>query len=310
MLADHNFTRRIKSDGLLLLTSIVWGSGFVAQRIAAGSMGSYTFNAGRFILGAVIVFAAAGFKWRGEKDQIRWMALAGFLLFCASTLQQLGMKTTTAGNAGFITSLYVVIIPLILMIFARQKISLVVWIAVGLASTGALLLSTGGKFQPAPGDWLVLAGSFFWAGHVILVGYRGRQSDPLTFTFGQFAVAAIFNLLFATIFDYGEYTPQPEAWWALLYSAIVPVGIGFTFQIIGQRHAPPIDAALIFSLEAVFAALAGFLILNEQLLPIQLLGCVLILLAITITQINTYRINSSLTQPGNNAQDNTSEKLL
>lgn len=289
MQADHPYSRRIKFDGLLVLTSLVWGSGFVAQRIAAASMGSYTFNAGRFILGAVIVFTVAGFRWQVQKDQLRWVGLAGFVLFCASTLQQLGMETTTAGNGGFITSLYVVIIPFLLWIFARQKIGAVTWVAIGLAALGALLLSTGGKYQPARGDWLVLAGAFFWAGHVLLVGTRGRQSDPLMFTVGQFAVAAAINLIFALLIDYGKSAPQPEAWLALLYSAVVPVGIGFTLQVIGQRHAPPIDAALIFSLEAVFAALIGYLILNENLLPIQLLGCGLILSAIIITQINSYK---------------------
>ncbi|MHB8193916.1 MAG: DMT family transporter [Bellilinea sp.] len=289
MQADQPYSRRIKFDGFLVLTALVWGSGFVAQRIAAASMGSYTFNAGRFILGAVIVFSVAGFRWQVQKDQLRWMGLAGLVLFCGSTLQQLGMKTTTAGNAGFLTSLYVVIIPFLLLVFARQKIQAVIWVAIGLAALGALLLSTGGQYQPAPGDWLVLAGALFWAAHVIIVGTRGRQSEPLMFTVGQFAVAAVINLIFALLFDYGKTAPQPEAWLALLYSAVVPVGIGFTLQVIGQRHAPPIDAALIFSLEAVFAALIGYLILNERLLPIQLLGCGLILLAIIITQINSYK---------------------
>lgn len=289
MRAIKDNIQRIKSDGLLLLASILWGSGFVAQRIAAASMGSFMFNASRFILGAMVVFTVSGFKWRGERAQYGWMGLTGILLFSASTLQQMGMVTATAGNAGFITSLYVVIIPIFLTVFARKKIHPAVWLAVILAVSGTLLLSTGGKFQPAPGDWLMLISAFFWAGQVLLVGYRGSRSDPISFTIGEFTVAAILNLLFALVFDFGKYNPLPEAWWSVLYSAAIPVGIGFTLQVIGQRNAPPIHAALIFSLEAVFAALAGYLFLDERLLAIQLVGCGLILLAIFLAQINLYR---------------------
>lgn len=279
----------VKSDAWLLLASILWGSGFAAQRIAAASMGSFMFNAARFLLGAIIVFTITGFKWQGNRSQFRGMALTGVLLFLASLFQQMGMETTTAGNAGFITSLYVVIIPLFLMIFGKKKIKPAIWLAIGLAVLGALLLSTGGKFEPAPGDWLMLISAFFWAGQVLLVGHFGRQSEPLTFTVGEFSIAAALNLVFTVLFELGNYQPLPEAWLSVLYSAVVPVGIGFTLQVIGQRSAPPIHAALIFSLEAVFAALTGYLVLDERLIPIQFLGCVLILLAIILAQINMYK---------------------
>lgn len=301
--------QRIKADGLLLLASVLWGSGFVAQRIAAESMGSFMFNAGRFLLGTVIVFAASGFKWRGNKSQFRGMALTGVLLFLASLFQQMGMKTTTAGNAGFITSLYVVIIPIVLMIFTKKKIQPVVWAAVGLAVLGALFLSTGGKFEPAPGDWLMLISAFFWAGQVLMVGHYGRRSDPITFTVGEFVVAAGLNLVFALLFDAGNYHPLPEAWWSILYSAIVPVGIGFTLQVIGQRDAPTIHAAIIFSLEAVFAALAGYLFLDERLGAVQLLGGGLILLAIVLAQVNIYKQPADLNISNAGENDIITEKL-
>jgi len=302
-------TQRLKSDALLLLASILWGSGFVAQRIASASMGSFMFNAGRFLLGAVFVFAVTGFKWRGNRSQLRGIALTGVLLFLASLFQQMGIETTTAGNAGFITSLYVVIIPLFLMVFGKKKIQPAIWLAVGMAVLGALLLSTGGKVEPAPGDWLMLISAFFWAGQVLLVGHYGSQSDSLAFTIGEFTIAAVLNLIFALVFEFGNYQPLPEAWWSILYSAAVPVGIGFTLQVIGQRYAPPIHAALIFSLEAVFAALAGYLVLNERLLPIQLLGCGLILLAIILAQVNIYKSSAANAQIEPVSQDIISENL-
>lgn len=305
----NNNVQRIKSDGILLLASILWGSGFVAQRIAAASMGSFTFNAGRFILGAIIVFAVTGFKWRGEKSQFRWMAWTGVLLFLASTFQQMGMETTTAGNAGFITSLYVVFIPVFLMVVKKKQIQPIVWLAVGLAVAGALLLSTGGKYEPAPGDWLMLISAFFWAGQVLMVGTFGSRSDSISFTIGEFTIAAVLNLVLALLFDFGKYQPLPAAWWSVLYSAAIPVGIGFTLQVIGQRNAPPIHAALIFSLEAVFAALAGYLFLDERLGLIQLLGCVLILFAVILAQLSLYRQTSASREAAVIQEDNISEHL-
>lgn len=284
MQAASTSSLRIKYDGFLLLASLIWGSGFVAQRVAADSMGSFTFNGLRFFLGFIILLAISGFKKKIVKDQWRWVILAGFLLYGASALQQFGLLTTTAANAGFITSLYVVIIPFALWVFACQKIKPVIWAAVGLAAIGTLLLSTGGIFDPAVGDWFELAGAFLWAGHVLVVGFYGKNSDALAFSMGQFGIAAALNLISAGILEWGNYTPRPAAWWGVLYSGIFPVSIAFTLQVLGQRRAPVIDAALIFSLEAVFAALFGYWLLNEDLLPVQLIGCGLILAALLLAQ--------------------------
>lgn len=284
MQAASTSSLRIKYDGFLLLASLIWGSGFVAQRVAADSMGSFTFNGLRFFLGFIILLAISGFKKKIVKGQWRWVILAGFLLYGASALQQFGLLTTTAANAGFITSLYVVIIPFALWVFARQKIKPVIWAAVSLAAIGTLLLSTGGIFDPAVGDWFELAGAFLWAGHVLVVGFYGKNSDALAFSMGQFGIAAALNLISAGILEWGNYTPRPAAWWGVLYSGIFPVSIAFTLQVLGQRRAPVIDAALIFSLEAVFAALFGYWLLNEDLLPVQLIGCGLILAALLLAQ--------------------------
>jgi len=278
-------TQRIKSDLLLIVASIIWGSGFIAQSIGAESMGSFTFNLGRFGLGALLLLFVSRFKFKIARKQIRWVILAGFFLFAASAAQQIGLETTSVGNAAFITSLYVVFLPIILWIAGLQKVHAVTWISVGVAAVGALLLSTGGKFDPAPGDWFELVGAFLWAGQILVIGYFGKHSDPLAFSIGEFTAAAGFNLVCTVLFEWGKYTPEPAAWLAVLFSGVFPVAIAFTLQVYGQRKAPPVDAALIFSLEAVFAAIFGYFILGEQLLPVQLFGCGLILAAILIGQL-------------------------
>lgn len=276
--------QRIKTDGLLLFVSAVWGSGFVAQRIASESMGHFTFNGVRFFLGALFLLTLVRFRLRIERSDLRWVLFAGGLLFGASTFQQVGIKTTTAANAGFITGLYVVIIPIILFFFGRQRIHWSTWTAAILAVIGALFLSTGGQFEPAPGDWYELAGAFLWAAHVIVVGKMARQMDALQFSIGQFLITGVLNALCGLFFETGT-SPLPAAWLSVLYSAIFPVGLGFTLQVIGQKTAHTTDAAIIFSMEAVFAALAGYLFLNEILVPLQLLGCAFILAAMLLAQL-------------------------
>ncbi len=276
---------RLKSDGLLLFTSAIWGSGFVAQRIASESMGSFTFNGARFGLAALILFALIRFQWKVNRKQLIWTVIAGSLLFGGSMFQQLGIETTSVANASFITSLYVVMIPLALVIFGRQHVNWITWAAVALAVAGTLFLSTGGKFQPAIGDLLEFVGAIFWTGQVIFIGKVSKEMDSLAFTFGQFATCALLNLVFSLFFDLGHTSPLPAAWLSVLYSAIFPAAIGFTLQVIGQRNAPTTDAAIIYSMEAVFGALCAFLFLHEALEPLQVLGCLLILAAIILSQL-------------------------
>ncbi len=289
MQETHYSAQRIKSDLLLLLASVIWGSGFIAQRIAANSMGSFLFNGGRFLLGVIILLIVTRFRPKIKRKQFRWVFLAGLLLFGASALQQIGLETTSVGNAAFITSLYVVFIPIILWLFGYQKIKPVIWVAVGIATIGALLLSTGGKFKPAPGDLFEFIGAVVWAGQILIIGIFGKHSDALGFTIGEFAVAAGLNMICAGLFEWGNLAPQPDAWWAMLFSGIFPVTIAFTIQVYGQRSAPPIDASLIFSLEAVFAAIFGYWLLNESLRPVQVIGCILILGALLLAQSVNFR---------------------
>jgi drug/metabolite transporter (DMT)-like permease len=287
---------RLKADLTLLVVAIIWGSAFVAQRIA-GQMGSvYLFNAARYLLAALAVFPLA---LRVDKvpvlltnippSQYKWMLIAGFLLFLGSALQQVGVVYTTAGNAGFITGLYVVLVPIALFIVWREKPGWMSIVAVGLAGVGAFLLSTGGSFEVRAGDLLVLISALFWTFHVIVLGKYASQFEAMTFSVGQLFICGILNFSLGVIVE-----PFPPFNWALtgavVYTAFFSLALAYTLQIWAQRHTPPADAALLLSLESVFAVLSGWIFLDERLALIQIAGCVLIFVAVLLSQIKAWTL--------------------
>ncbi len=276
---------RLKSDFILLLVAFIWGSAFAAQRVAADHLGPFIFNALRFFVAVIVLLPIARFRLKVERGILPWVVLAGTALFTASALQQAGMQYTTAGNAGFITGLYVVLVPLVMVIFLRQPVSRWTWVAALIATIGTLLLSTGGELKLNPGDLLELVGAGAWAVHVLLVGWLARRTDVLSFVILQNLVSAVLNVAFSLFTDISTLPGLLPAAWAVLYTGVFSIGVGYALQGMGQRHAPPTDAALILSLEAVFAALFGFFFLDERLLPIQILGCVMILAAIVQVQL-------------------------
>jgi len=277
---------RLQADILLLLTAAVWGSGFIAQRIAAPNMNIFIFNGGRFLLGAFLLFPLIRFRLQIAKSNLTGVILAGILLFSAGAFQQAGMITTTAGNAGFITGLYVIFVPIFLWFIWREKQRWNVWVAAFIAVFGMLLLSTGGELKLAPGDRLELIGAVLWALHVIVVGKTVQGLHPLHFAIGQFLVCAILNFSTGLITDPKGFTQISSLWWTILYNGIASVAIGFTLQGVAQKFAPPTDAALILSMEAVFAAVFGFLFLSERFSNEQLIGGILVMAAILLAQIN------------------------
>jgi len=214
------------------------------------------------------------------------MLLAGVILFGAHGLQQAGLVTTSIGNASFITGLYVVLVPVILFVFWKKHIHWLSWVAVGVATIGVMLLSLQGELKLTPGDGLVLIGAVMWAMHIILVGRLARLgTDILWFSVIQFTVCGLLNFFLAVVLDPQGFTSLVASWQVVLYSAIFPIGLGFSLQIAGQKQAPPVDAAIILSMEAVFATLFGFLFLNELLTARQLFGCLLILIAMILAQL-------------------------
>jgi len=288
---------RLKADLTLLLVSILWGSAFVAQRVAGQMGGVYYFNGLRYLLAALVVLPFAlrvrrivpqGDASRNPpREQIKWMFIAGFLLFIASALQQAGMQFTTAGNAGFITSLYVVLIPIVLFLFWRERQHWTSIVAVALAGAGAFLLSTGGKFEVRAGDALELGGALFWAVHVIVLGKFASKFEAVSFSVGQLAVSGVLNLLVGVFVEDGITLHAPIVF-AIAYTAFLSLGLSYTLQVWAQKHTPPADAALILSLESVFAVLAGWLILDERLASLQIFGCVMIFIAVLLAQVRAW----------------------
>ena len=282
---------RLTSDLFLLLAAFIWGGGFAAQRAGAVHMGFFGFNSIRFLLAGIILLPFVWKRFRKQRGNLHWILISGLILFAGSSLQQAGLETTTAGSAGFITGVYVIIIPILLLIFWRQPTSAATWIAAFAALGGTYLLSTGGKsFTPSPGDLLVLVGALVWALHVIVVGFAVKIMDVMAFSAGQFLVCGLLHLGMSTVSEPVTVEAVSASLWPLLYAGLFSAALGFTCQAIGQRGAPPADAALILSLEAVFAALAGALLLGEQMSPLQYLGCGIILAAILFAQLAAYQI--------------------
>ena len=291
---------RLKADITLFVISIIWGSAFVAQRVA-GQLGSvYLFNGARYLLAGLIVLPFIKMKASISREQYKWMFAAGFLLFLAAALQQVGIVYTTAGNAGFITSLYVVLVPLVIFIGWRERPHWLAVVAVGSAVGGAYLLSTGGRlalsltegFEVRIGDALELVGALFWALHVALLGKFASRFDPMSFSAGQLIICGILNLILGLFIEEPMFTKPLVG--AIIYTAVLSLGLCYTLQVWAQKHTPPADAALILSLESVFAVVSGWLLLNEKLAPVQIFGCFLIFVAVMLSQFKERKPQSKI----------------
>ena len=285
---------RLKADLSLLLVSIIWGSAFVAQRVA-GQLGSvYLFNGARYLLAALVVWPFAvrvrhlsNAAHTIPRPQYQWMFVVGSVLFGGSAVQQLGLLYTTAGNAGFITSLYVVLVPILLFLFWREKAHWLSIVAVVLAGIGAFFLSTAGSFVVQLGDLIEFVGALFWTVHVIMLGKYASRFEPLSFSVGQLIVCGLLNLAVG-VFVERSLPLNLALLSAVAYTAFFSLGLCYTLQVWAQRHTPPADAALILSLESVFAVLSGWLLLDERLAPLQIFGCVLIFVAVLLSQLKEW----------------------
>ena len=284
---------RLRADLVLLLVAVLWGSAFAAQRIA-GQLGSvFMFNGARFLLAALMLLPFIKQRRAGPRQWL-WMIAAGLILFMASALQQAGLITTNAGNAGFITSTYVVLVPFVLWIGWAQPPTWRASLAVILAAAGAFLLSTSGHFVVYSGDLLEAVSAVFWSLHVVIIGKYAARFDPVAFSCGQLFVGGLLNLLGGSFF---EGTAMPLVWpliSAIFYTAVFSLGLGYTLQVWAQRQTPPTDAAIILSLESVFAGLAGWVLLREGVTLVQGFGCILILGGVFISQLTRWsRIEKS-----------------
>jgi len=281
-----------KYELLLLMVSIIWGSTFVVQQIGMQKgLGPMTFNALRFALGSlslipVIIWRKKNLSTPAAETKFPYAGsiCAGIFLFGAAAFQQIGLQFTSAANSGFITAFYILFVPLVGMFFGR-KIQKSLWGAILICLIGFYLLSVTGSFQVSKGDWLTLICAIIWAGHILVIDHIVDKGDSIQIACIQTAVCAILSALCALLFEHCSWTQVKAASAAIAYAGFVSVGIAYTLQVVCQKYCPPAPAAIIMSLESVFAALFGYLVLKQTLTPRAILGCFLILLGVLIAQL-------------------------
>ncbi|MEA1605292.1 DMT family transporter [Pseudomonas spirodelae] len=284
----------LRADLLMLVTAMIWGSSFVAQRLGMDSIGPFLYTGLRFALAAVILLPVLRLlesRTRStaavvplNRQLLRGGVLMGLALALGINLQQVGLLFTSVTNSGFITGLYVIVVPL-LGLFIGHKTGLGIWLGACLAVVGMFLLSVGEGFHVASGDWLQLAGAFVWGVHVLLVGFFAGRHDPLRLALVQFITCAVISLVLALIFEEIQLHAIIAAGPALLYGGVIGVAVGFTLQVVAQKDAIASHAAIILSLEAVFAAIAGAWLLGESLELRGYFGCALMFAGMLLAQL-------------------------
>ncbi len=292
--------KELKSSLLLLLTAMIWGFAFVAQRAGMDHLGAFTYNGIRFGLGSlslipvIRIFSNTNMDTKDEIEDdnkliFKYGLMAGIVLFIAASLQQVGLIYTTAAKAGFITTLYIVLVP-ILGLFIKQKTSINIWIGALVATLGLYFLSINENFSIGFGDLLQLIGAVFWAIHIIIIGFFTRKVNSLKLSSMQFATCSVFSFVLAFIFEDIQMVNIINAMIPILYGGLMSVGIAYTLQVVAQKHARPSHAAIAMSMESVFAAIGGILLLGERLPARGFLGCLLMLLGMLISQAENFNI--------------------
>lgn len=276
---------------LLLATAAIWGLGFVAQRLGMEFLGPFGFNGVRFLIGAVSMVPLIW--WVSRRDTLKGLAdlswlyqglPVGLLLFVGASLQQVGMVYTTAAKAGFITGLYIILVP-VLGLALRHPTSFTTWLGGAIAVIGLYQLSLGDDFSVNVGDLLNLIGAFVWAAHLLWIDVAAKKESAVLLAAVQFTVCGLLSLLIACWFEPISVSAVVATSGPLLYAGVVSVGLAYTLQIMAQRRAHPAHAAIILSLEAVFAALGSVWLLQEPLSPRAIGGCALMLVGMLLSQV-------------------------
>ncbi|MCG6959448.1 DMT family transporter [bacterium BMS3Abin03] len=285
----------MKSNILLLITAIIWGFAFVAQRAGMEYLGPFLFNAIRFVLGSASLIPLLIYnkkrKFKKEKllsfnnkHYVYGSIIMGIVLFIASAFQQMGIVYTDAGKAGFITGLYIILVP-IFGLFVGQSTSKVTWIGAVVAIAGLYFLSVTENFTIDIGDFLVLISAIFWAAQILIVGFLSVRVDSIQLAFTQFLICSLLSFIAALFTEIINLTDIIDATIPILYAGLCSVGIAYTLQIVAQKTAHPANAAIIMSLESVFAVIGGWLVLSESIPLRGLFGCGLMLLGMIISQL-------------------------
>lgn len=289
--------QQIKSSLILLLTATIWGVAFVAQSVGMEYIGPFTFNAIRCVLGGMVlipvILVLKKKKETGAENQEKedrktlWMGgiACGVILCIASNLQQFGIMEASVGKSGFFTALYIVMIPVI-GIFIGKRPGIKLWFCVALAVVGMYLLCMkDGSFTIERADIMLLLCALAFSFHILVVDYFSPKVDGVKMSCIQFFVCGVLSAVGMLFTEAPDISNIQAAWLPLLYAGLLSCGVGYTLQIVGQKGINPVIASLIMSLESVISALAGWVILGQVLSPKEILGCVLMFVAIIITQI-------------------------
>lgn len=296
-------SKKMQSNILLLFTALIWGSAFVAQKSGMDYIEPFTFNGLRTLIGGLVLIPVVllmnksgskvaqeealtpAEKTKKNKDLLIGGICCGLALFAASSFQQFGVSYTTAGKAGFITTLYVVVVP-VLSILLRKRVRPIMWLCVLLGAIGLYLLCmTDASFTIAFGDMLVLLCAVCFAVHIMTVDHFVAKNDGIKLSCIQFLTAGIVGIVCMFIFESPDINAILDCWLPLLYAGMLSCGIGYTFQVVGQKHAEPTVASLIMSLESVFAVVFGAILLHETMSVRELSGCAIIFVAVIISQL-------------------------
>jgi drug/metabolite transporter (DMT)-like permease len=287
---ERSTVRSMRANALLLVTAMIWGFAFVAQRVGMDYIGPFTFNAIRFAVGSLSLVPLIQATRARREHKARWPLLlkgglaAGTVLFAGASLQQVGLVTTSAGKAGFITGLYVVLVPLMGLLWG-QRVSALTWLGALVAVVGLYLLSVTERLTVQPGDLWVLLGAVGWTAHVHLIDWLTERIDPLPLASVQFAVCSLLSWVVALTSETTTVIGLSGALLPLLYGGFMSVGVAYTLQVVAQRDAHPTPAAIIMSLESAFAAVGGGLLLGEQLGVRGTIGAALMLVGMVLAQI-------------------------
>ncbi len=290
----------MKSSFLLVLAAFIWGVAFVAQSVGMDYVGPFTFIGARYLIGGLVLIPCIAFlkklgygddgnKSKTQKKEefrigVTGGIFCGLALFISSSLQQIGIMYTTVGKAGFITALYIVIVP-ILGIFMKKKVSWTIWISVAVAVIGMYLLCITDGFSIGKGDILVLICAFLFSLHILVIDYFSPHVDGVKMSCIQFLVCGILTAIPALIFEHPQLSAFKGAWGSILYAGVMSCGVAYTLQIIGQKNMNPTVASLILSLESCISVLAGWILLGQKLSVKEIIGCIIMFCAIVLAQL-------------------------
>ena len=293
--------KQYRGELMLSLCAVIWGTALVPQKLGTLYLGPFSFGAARFLTGAVIFFPLSlilkrvGHEGRNpflRKDLVIGGGLCGIAMFLGAYFQQLGLADTTVGKTGFITAMYIVIIPLIGLFFHR-KTELMTWVSIALAAVGLYFLCMSEHFSVSKGDFYVFIGSLFWAIQITLVDTYSKKTNSLELVPVEFLVAGVLSLFCAFQMESPNLQSLTASIGPILYTGIMVVGVAYTLQALGQKTVSPAIAGLIFSTESLFGVISGALLFQEAMSPREIFGCVLMFSALVLSQIKLPSIRKS-----------------